>query len=249
MYEDIHYEKHYLTEVIARIDFLNLLENIETKLPKELHTAALEHFPIAEPQKIVHRSIQASQDDLVTRRSSFIQWNFHGKNREKTLAIERGAIFVVYRSYDSYETLRDEFLGFASSFFDVYEDAQVRRLGLRYINNIEIREEDPFSWDDYLNQYMLQILRFYPSATAIARAFHVLEFNFGEFSLKYQFGMHNPDYPAPIKRKVFVLDLDAYHEGLLEPHDIDDSLDSFHFRIQELFELSITESLRGIMNA
>jgi uncharacterized protein (TIGR04255 family) len=47
---------------------------------------------------------------------------------------------------------------------------------------------------------------------------------------------------------VFVLDLDAYHQGLLTAEDIRNDLDAFHLRIQELFESSITDQLRGIMN-
>jgi uncharacterized protein (TIGR04255 family) len=60
--------------------------------------------------------------------------------------------------------------------------------------------------------------------------------------------MPNPDYPAIIKRPVFVLDLDAYVQMA---HDLAESLqymEEAHTRIQDLFERSITQQLRERMN-
>lgn len=254
MLSDICYKKNYLKEVIARVDFLSPVEGIETQLPRDLRAKAMRFFPIPEPKEIIARSIAASfgssqPDNVQSTRTSYVQWNFHGKDRSKTLTIEPRAVYVVYNSYQSFENVAEEFLGFTSEFFAVYENVQVRRLGLRYVNEIQFDEGDLFSWDEYLNEHMLCLLRFYPESETIARAFQILELNFDEFNVRFRFGMYNPDFPARIKRKIFALDLDAYYEGILEPSDIGDSLEKFHLRIQELFEHSITDTLRGIMNA
>ncbi len=60
--------------------------------------------------------------------------------------------------------------------------------------------------------------------------------------------MYNPDYPAPIKKKRFTLDLDAYYQGFHDKDEIQKNLDKYHDKIQELFELSITEKFRNILN-
>ena len=44
------------------------------------------------------------------------------------------------------------------------------------------------------------------------------------------------------------MDLDAYIQGLIEQATISDLLDKLHIKVQEIFEMSITESLRGRMN-
>ena len=60
--------------------------------------------------------------------------------------------------------------------------------------------------------------------------------------------MHNPDYPSTIRSKVFILDFDAFSEGLQEFHEIKTKLKNYHEAIQGLFEQSITDQLRGKMN-
>jgi len=60
--------------------------------------------------------------------------------------------------------------------------------------------------------------------------------------------MHNPDYPARIRKKIFILDYDAYTTSLLTREEIRQSLPIFHDQIEQLFEKSITGRLREIMN-
>jgi 16S rRNA (cytosine(1402)-N(4))-methyltransferase len=71
--------------------------------------------------------------------------------------------------------------------------------------------------------------------------------NYGEDSLRFQFGMLNPDYPSPIKKKVFTLDHDMYTNKLLEQSEIPVVLDRFHERISNSFERVITNGLRSKM--
>lgn len=59
--------------------------------------------------------------------------------------------------------------------------------------------------------------------------------------------MHNPDFPAPIRKKIFVLDYDAYCEGLQDMEDIKKNIDVFHDKIENLFEENITKKLREKM--
>jgi uncharacterized protein (TIGR04255 family) len=78
-----------------------------------------------------------------------------------------------------------------------------------------------------------------------SRIFHNFEVVFSDlgFNMRFQFGLHNPDYPAPIRQRMFVLDFDAYCQGMIEPSDIPTVLDKYHAEIQRLFERSITTKL------
>ena len=82
----------------------------------------------------------------------------------------------------------------------------------------------------------------------MTRAFHILEFNFSGRHVKYQFGIANPDYPAIVKKKEFVLDLDSYIFGLHGFNDAIECVNNCHSKIQELFEDSITDATRSLMN-
>ena len=68
-----------------------------------------------------------------------------------------------------------------------------------------------------------------------------------EQRMRFQYGMPNPDYPAPIKKKHFILDFDAYAEMLIDISELGDTLDTFHDRINSAFEQVIKDGLRKKM--
>lgn len=65
--------------------------------------------------------------------------------------------------------------------------------------------------------------------------------------MKQQFGIANPDYPAVIRKKQFVIDIDAYAHGVFELADIKQFLVDSHSKIQDIFEKSITDETRALM--
>lgn len=65
--------------------------------------------------------------------------------------------------------------------------------------------------------------------------------------MTFQFGVHNPDFPARVRRRLFVLDFDCFYQGLQDGNEVLDQVELFHGRIETLFESSITQSLRDMM--
>jgi len=59
--------------------------------------------------------------------------------------------------------------------------------------------------------------------------------------------MDNPDFPEPIARKRFVLDIDSYTGEDLEPNGVLRRLDVLHGYAEDLFQETIEEGLRGRM--
>jgi uncharacterized protein (TIGR04255 family) len=59
--------------------------------------------------------------------------------------------------------------------------------------------------------------------------------------------MFNPDYPAPIKKKIYTLDFDMYATKILDKQDIEETLDRYHEKLKLSFEEVITDELRNIM--
>jgi len=247
--EEICYKRNFLTEVIVRVDFLNPLHEIEKQLPKKVTQEAGKHFPISEPKTSFAKEFQLSPAGVKETFSKQMQeWHFHGMNRDKTLTITPESIFITHKNYTSFETLQTEFTNVFSKLLDASKEIQARRLGLRYINNIRLKDGDPLDWGTYINPNLLQTINFPKNKKTITRAFNVLELNYKEFILRFQFGLHNPDFPAPIKQKVFVMDFDAYYDGVQEYEEILKNLNKFHSEIQDMFEMSITDNLRKIMD-
>lgn len=248
-YDAVAYKRNYVDKVIVRVDLVSPISSIVAALPLTLSHAALSNFPIAEPRQAVSQELQISPaQEISSKKTSFTEWHFHGRAREKSLVIVPGALFVIHNAYDNYEKVREEFMSILRIFFSTFPETQPSRLGLRYINKIQFPEGDPLDWSDYINSSMLALLQFPKDKKQLSRMFHNLEFAFEDFNLRYQFGLNNPDYPAKIRQRIFLLDLDAYHQGPIEQNEIEASLNKYHDGIQDMFEMSITTGLRAMMN-
>lgn len=245
----VRYNKNYLTFVIARVDFSSPLKTDE--LPASLRKTILEEFPIPEPKTIMEQEVIIIPQEKVELKGNVagIEWNFHGKMREKLLVMSPTFLSITYeKSYGSFEILQSEFLSIVEKLFEVYENIDVVRLGLRYINEISLPEKNPLSWEEYLNPNLLTILDIPEKKEDILREFSELILKVEDMNLTFKYGIHNPDFPAPIRRKIFILDFDAQYASLQEYTDIKYNLAKAHTEIENLFERCIKNRLRVIMN-
>ena len=241
------YKKDFLNKVIVRVDFDTPLPIAASGPAKGIYGTVKERFPITEEKKLIGKELLIGPDVTKERSIESKEWHYYGKNREKHLTISPNVMFIEYNKYEYYEMLREDFLSVSDALFNAYPKLQVKRLGLRYIDNIDIAEGNPTEWDKYLKPELNTIFAIAEKKEIISRAFHVLEFNYGEDLLRFQFGMFNPDYPAPIKKKIYTLDHDMYVAILLDKKDIGETLDRFHEKINRSFEEVITNELRKVM--
>jgi uncharacterized protein (TIGR04255 family) len=241
------YKKNFLKQVIARIDFTPLEGMAPKGPPKSFYEAIKDRFPIPETKEVLARNLRISPEKTEETSEKIREWIYHGKARDKYLALGKAVLAVEYSTYDFFEVLSADFLAAVAALRDAFEDIQVTRLGLRYIDNIEFDEENPTDWSQYLQPNLLAIFNIVPDQKTISRAFQILELNDGETSLRFQFGMPNPDYPAQIRKKVFIMDTDAYCTLMLSHDEITKYLNSFHERINQMFESVITDGLRKKM--
>lgn len=249
MYENTCYSKPFLKEVIVRVDFGSLIPAINQSLPTRIANAALTRFPISEPQKVLEQELQFAESGVQHRKAEITQWHYYGKNRDKRLAIASAFLFATYSQYTTYEDLKADFLTVLRILFEAYPDTRASRVGLRYINNLDVSSTNPFSWSPYINNGMLGLFDFFQDQEHLTRIFHIVESRFDDLNVKFQFGLPNPDFPSKIKKPLFVLDLDGYVQGLQDYPEIASNIDRAHERVQELFEHSITDELRRIMRA
>lgn len=247
MSETIKYSKPFLSNVIVRIDYASPIANLGFKLPKDLSRSALKIFPILEPQEVISPGLLLSAEVRKEEPTALRQWEFYDKYKQKRLSIGIEHMFISYSKYESFEQLKEQFLPIAELLFELYDELQVKRFGLRYINNIIVAEDALTDWTQYLHENLLSIFKIPKPGDTIARAFNDLQLTYDDVNLRFQYGMHNPDFPAPIREKRFVLDFDAYTQGLLEYDDLNTKIDIFHDKIQELFEESIKAALRDKM--
>ncbi len=244
------YKKDFLTFVIVKIDFLNSLESTEKGIPRELNGLISKYFKIFEPQKLIGQQFLFSSKDFKhSEKKEIIEWKYFDKNRLKQFVLNPEFALIEYKEHEPFENLKETFLDIIKQLFKVEEKLQIKRFGLRYINNIELQENDLTNWKEYINNNLLSIFNFYESDSILSRAISHIEFNFEDLYLRFQSGMRNPDYPASISRKVFVLDYDCYSTALIDDlGDLENKLDKSHELILQMFKESVTEKLKGILN-
>jgi uncharacterized protein (TIGR04255 family) len=251
MYDEVFYEKPFLNQVVARIDFVASIPGLEKTLPAKLGKLLSDHFPIVEPTETLTHEFQLNvgADEMQQRKTPKKIWNFFGKEREKQLSLGSEYIFVLHTTYSSYEEIRAEFGSIVTAIDGAFPDIKAGRFGLRYVNKIEGEGLPTVAgWEEYISEMLVGPTRFFASES-LTRLVHIAELKCGDLDLRFQFGMPNPDYPAVMKRPSFVLDFDAYVQAAHELQTSLQYMDQAHGCIQRLFEQSITNRLRERMNA
>ena len=226
---------NYIKEVIIKIDLPETFEFSETKMPKEIEKEVLKRFPIPEPKTIQGKELQFSGKEFIQKDLEKKEWHFFDSNREKELVFAESAFFISYKKYEEFKKLREDWSSVINAIFDKYPEIQVNRIGLRYVNHIQL-DKDKNKWKDVINEKLLH--NFQLGLDNISRGFSIINLNEKGTKTNFQYGIHNPDFPSPIKNNLFILDFDVFYEGILTKKDILENTDAFHDKVKSLFSLS-----------
>ena len=245
------YKKNFITNVIFKVYFPKILNLSEQKPPIKLQKIFNERFPRLEVKKIPHVNTQIMKDStLDIKGTTKILWIFI--NREKTIKveIEQDSLSIEYLKYNNFTEFFQTIKSTYKKFIDLYNIKIINRLGLRYINQIKLETGNPLNWDNFINQNLFSISKNFVKENYrnnISRSMHLLEINKEEYKLRFQFGMHNSEYPSPISRKEFILDYDCMSKEEMEIGEVPNKVKMFNAIIYEWFELSIMNDLREEM--
>lgn len=252
------YLTNNITNVILRLDFANPISRINSELDTRVRSECLKYFQIPERRQSQNKEIQFNgepgNESFSVSQSVITEWCFKGKNSRKELKITQAAIIIDVQDYESFDVLKQEFLAIFNVIRDVYGSPQASRMGLRYVDQIEPSKKNsgrqPWEsyWKEYIDTRLLGGLAFADNNN-LSRQMNTCAMNYGDYSLTFQYGMFNPDFPAVVKKSVFVLDTDVYAAGLISFDDVVNYLDVFHVKASNWFENSITDNLRRIMDS
>jgi uncharacterized protein (TIGR04255 family) len=246
-YDKVCYSKTFLKEVILRIDFPAPLPAFNKTIPAKVSKAALSRFPVSESQKVQAQELQFSATGISANSREETQWVFNGKAREKTLVVAPQHMVYTTRAYKTFEEMTEDFFHVLNVLRNIESELMISRMGLRYVNIIDLSDGDPLNWEGYINDSLLGMVGFNGRQANLSRAFHILEYNFDEIGLKCQFGVANPDYPAVARRRQFVLDMDAYSFSACDVDDIPRVVGEAHSLVQDFFESSIGDQTRKLL--
>lgn len=250
------YAKNYITQVVLRADFVQ--DTVPMAQPDETLLSLLDAYPVrnrlnrSKSEVRIRKTPQGPVKD--THTTNFIENNFWTADKHSRVAVCSEYLFLEERRYESYAELRDLFLDALDAVAAPYPNLKIRRLGMRYINEIKLPEEDAGPglgadfWQQYVNPLLVGGLRFAGNDGTLARHMCSTELNYGADRATLRYGIFNAEYPKPNQRREFILDVDTYCMTPMTAQAAPARLDAFHTAACSVFETAITDALRARMS-
>lgn len=250
-----HYEKNFITQVVLRADFAP--GSVPMVQPEESLLAALDGFPVrnrlnrTKSDIHIRKTPQGPVRDTQTR--NFVEHNFWTEDKASRIALCGEYLFLEEKRYETYAALREQFLDVLEPAAAQYPGMKIKRLGLRFINEIKLPEADAGPglgadfWQKYINPFLLGGLRFAANDGALARHMCTTELNYGADRATIKYGIFNGEYPRPNRRREFILDIDTFSTAELAPAAVGAKLDEYRRAACSVFEAAVTDALRERM--
>jgi len=239
------YKRNFLSRVIFRIDFeqaqLSQIKSFTEKFKKE--------FSISEEERGEEGIMKfdfATKEITKQESSPITSWNLFDKNRSKHIKIDTRFLYIEYFKYKKLTGLLKD-LNLVSDFIQDFEIKTINRLGLRYVNEIKLKDKDFLDWKSHINNHLIGSFNFAISQKkSVARAMGQIIFKEKNCNINFNFGTWNSNFPNEINEKTFILDYDCYSKFPLDVKSLNllDTIKEYNKKIENLFESSIKKELR-----
>lgn len=247
------YKKNYIAKVVFKLDFFEnvSIANIEKSI-KDITS----FFPIQEQKEgetgFLEFNFNSGEVNKSTQKTT--SWVF--LNTEKTKKLEINSKYLLLEYSAGVYTDSTELLSIVQDLITPFlmhnEIKTINRLGLRYINEIpDFNEDDSnqLNWSKYINSNLISNINFVTQNNKrLARLMTqmVLKEELGD--VIFNFGIWNKDYPNEIITKSFILDLDCFTKLGVDSSDLILYTESYNNYVRDVFEKSITKTLKDKMD-
>lgn len=250
------YAKNFITQVLIRADFVRGSFPVGG-CPEQIGTL-LGDYPVRQSlnrtknEVRIRKTPQGPVKD--TRSYAYPEHNFRTEDGLRRAAVSPEYLFLEWKSYEDFESMRSEFLDIMETAAELHPGLKIARLGMRYINEIKLPEAEHGPglgadfWKNYVNELLLGGLRFAANDGALSRQMNTIELNYGAEQATVKYGIFNPEYPRPNRRREFILDIDTYSRQVLLPAAVPERLEAFHRAACSVFETAVTDRLRAVMD-
>lgn len=254
-YSSICYRNSFLNQVIVRIDFVQFIQTnmvFDESIEKEI----LKIFPRRGKDQIIRfNSINVVFDQknngLPNANGEIMEGiqreYFTNDYRNKLILSNKFIVFEI----NQYTCFEDHMKWFQSILFALFQKNKVsaNRTGVRYINifdSSKIKLQKNYFVSEIASSLYVKINE--EQTPCLIRSMHMDEYRVDGMTMNFRYGMFNPEYPNPLKKNDFALDIDFFSNEIIDSVDeILQVIDKGHCEIQVLFEQSITDSLREVM--
>jgi len=249
----MHYKKNFLTKVIFKIDF-GTTEN-KTKddgLASKFASGIKETYPDVHSNPLAQFSVKMSPGGSAVEQEIIGKvWEHTNKEKNKILILNPNFLLLEYRDgvYSHFPEFKDDMDRIYKEFQATFDIPTFSRIGLRYINEIKFPEGNALDWKGFINDSLVSsTLAGLSHELKLTRSMHQFMAKHGEdISVLFQYGIFNPEFPAPVSRREFILDIDCFISTMIEKGEIIGRLEELNTVAETIFENSIDAGLRKEM--
>ncbi len=238
--------RNFLKNVIFRVDFLGEIQ-LSQQAVESFRRIVSDYFPEVEIRERISMEMTMDQIQKTTREKRTKVFFFHNSATNNSITLEPDAVALDIRKYDNYNEFRRLVQKIIQNLETENPSAKASRVGLRYINQIILNEGHPLDWTGLIKDPLLSSINFIEQQNELSRYIGIIELNRLEYSIKFQYGWFNSEYPNPIAKKEFLLDYDCYSKNEIELSSILSQVDEYHTAIKELFKYSILDNLERMI--
>lgn len=243
----VPYSRNFLNKVIARVDHLPILI-LDEERPSSFQELIRNEYPRIDELRGIGIEMPKQGGSLVSVEKLPVIWKLNNKDRTIEIDLSSKYFSLVSSRYVGFLEFFDRLSDVYNHFVENYSPSIITRVGLRYVNEISL-DGNPFEWQNLLNENLYSTLNAFPNMrSSFARSMHQLHFTGDDYKIVFQFGIFNSEFPNTIAKKEFILDYDCISEEEIEPQEVIGKFTRFNDLICELFEQSIGDGLREIMN-
>jgi uncharacterized protein (TIGR04255 family) len=247
----MRYKSNYLSLVIFRIDFAPIPELQLTTRP-----ALSERIGDLFPKLTAIPSLQLSVSfnpggSEVNQQAASITYQHRKADADfpvVTLASNFLSIEYGKDAYGSFAPFKNEVVSIVALLQGLYASLSIKRLGLRYINEITAGHGNGLEWNGLINPDLITSIKAaIPKKMRLSRSMHQVQAFDDDLGVLLHYGIFNPDYPGEIARRQFLIDIDSFKTGEIQVGEIVANLTTLNERCEQIFEESIDGGLREKM--
>lgn len=237
------YPRNFLSKVVFQINFLPI-EAIKRGLDQRVIQTCVEitGAPLV-LQKNTNINVNSSDSSVSTQQTP--KWTFVGEEIE--MFFLHDSFNIISKKYTTYTDFHPHIERTFNLFRDIYNPS-FARTALRYINNISFPNGDAFDFNGLINEPLLRPTKEFSDQFLMrSMGSMILQDSERSITTNFNYGFFNSQFPNIIALREFILDYDCYYIHR-DGDNIKTILMNLRNRINTLFEKSISEGLRNILN-
>lgn len=243
------YRRDFLSGVICRVDYPMMELSLEAR--DKFAAKIAERFPHTSSVPLRETSVNLTDagGDVVHR--DIGRQYTHRKTVDGTVALTIGpqALSLNLGPAD-YTSFADFFVDFSFALqaaIDAFSIAEFTRVGLRYVNEIRLPGR-ALDWAGIINERLLPaVLAPALEGGRMLRSMHQVCDLHDDDQVLLTYGLVNPDFPAPLVQRHFILDIDSSRDYVLKRDEVEGCVRTLNQLCADTFESCIGNGLREKM--